>query len=78
MEEKAKETLKRFFTITTAVFDLHHTMQLALGGSSENKSYMHQLHEQAKEEMSKENPDANFIDDLLGLIETETKACKNN
>lgn len=70
--EKKIATLKQYFTITVAAFEIQHTIKMAFGFKC-RKSYIHLLHIKAKEEIEKENPDLNVVYKYLKIIENETK-----
>lgn len=74
--ENIIETLRKFFTISVAAFEMQHTISTAFGYKW-HKSYMHMLHLIAKEEIAKEEPDLNKIDTLLAMIEdcAEANVC---
>ena len=71
--DKIIDTLRKFFAISVAAFEMQHTISLAFGYKG-NKSYMHLLHLSAKEEIDKENPDLTIIDKYLAMMEY---ACDN-
>jgi hypothetical protein len=77
--EKTIDTLRKFFTISVAAFEMQHTVRIAFGYKG-HKSYMHNLHLLAKEELEKDNPDMNTIDKYLAIMEgsagTETETTK--
>jgi hypothetical protein len=66
--DKKIDTLRKFFTISVAAFEMQHTISIAFGFKG-HKSYMHMLHLNAKEEIEKEEPDLNKIDTLFAMME---------
>lgn len=71
MENKI-DALRKFFKISVAAFDMYHTVRTALG-SNVGKTYMHELHLQAKKEIEKAEPDLSKIGDLLAIMERWTE-----
>ncbi len=66
--ESKIDSLRKFFAISVAAFEMQHTISIAFGFNG-NKSYMHNLHLTAKEEIGKESPDLSKIDMLLAAME---------
>lgn len=62
------EVLRKFFTVTTAAFEMQYTIS-NIFGNKRNKSFMHKLHIKAKEEVFKDEPDMIVIDRFLQMIE---------
>lgn len=62
------DTLRKFFTISVAAFEMQHTISTAFGFKG-HKSNMHMLHLKAKKEIEKEQPNFNKIDALLEMME---------
>jgi len=75
MEENNIKILKRFFTISVAAFEMQHTVSIAFGYKGD-KSYMHNLHITALEEINKENPNQKVMDNLLLMIENHANKNK--
>lgn len=67
--DKKIETLRKFFAVTVAAFEMQHTILTAFGYKG-TKSYMHLLHINAQEEIEKEHPDLNVIDKYLAMMES--------
>jgi hypothetical protein len=74
-EENKIKTLKQFFDISVAAFEMQHSVSKAFGYSG-HKSYMHTLHINAKEEINKEEPSLEKMDIFLSMMERE--ASKGN
>ena len=67
MDDKIN-TLRKFFIISVAAFEMQHMIGAEFGLKA-HKSYMHNLHLIAKEEIEKDVPDLNKIDTLLAMME---------
>jgi len=70
--QKSVDTLRKFFTVTVAAFEMHHSISLVFGNKGDI-SDMHHLHLIAKEEIEKVDPDLAKIDNLLSMMEDLTK-----
>lgn len=74
MENQAlNKTLKQFFTVSVAAFEMQRTVIIALGGKY-HMSNMHSLHLEAQEEMDQDNPDMERIESLLERMEYLAKS----
>jgi len=77
MNEKNIDTLRKFFAVTVAAFEMQYAISVAFGYKG-TKSYMHLLHINAKEEIEKEHPDLTVIDKYLAMMEMRTNDRLNN
>jgi len=71
-DEKKIESLKQFFAVSVAAFEMMHSMRVAYGYKGD-KGFIHKLHLIAKAEIEKEHPDINKINVLLSLMEDEAE-----
>jgi hypothetical protein len=71
-EQKTIKTLKQFFAISVAAFEMQHSISKAFGYLGA-KSYLHLLHLNAQEEINKEKPSLEKIDKFLAMMETAAK-----
>lgn len=74
-EEKTIEVLRKFFIVSTSAFEMQHKIAEAFGNFT-SKSDMYYLHLLAKNELGKENPNIEKIDELLELMELEAEKTK--
>jgi len=74
MAEKQKKikVLKQFFTISVAAFEMQHTICKAFD-CLVTKSDMHLLHLIAQEEINKEKPSLEKMDEFLAMMEETAK-----
>lgn len=78
MSTNRLETLRKFFRISTAVFDFQRTIMTAIGQHPSLPTYMETLHRQALVEAEKENPNMELIDKLLEQMELTAIENKEN
>tara|TARA_R110002049_G_scaffold191355_1_gene360294 strand:- start:727 stop:1023 length:297 start_codon:yes stop_codon:yes gene_type:complete len=79
-QEQNIKTLRIFFNVTVAAFEMQHSVLLAIGQPSV-KSEVFLLNLRAQEEINKENPDLEKVDKiietLVSITETTNKIPKN-
>ena len=73
-KEKHIKTIKQFFAISVAAFEMRESIRSAFGIKG-SKSFMHCLHLKALDEINKSDPDMNKISVYL---ETMEKVAKRN
>tara|TARA_R110002096_G_C14018656_1_gene669804 strand:- start:62 stop:325 length:264 start_codon:yes stop_codon:yes gene_type:complete len=71
-EQKTIKTLKKFFAISVAAFEMQNSVSKAFGYLG-TKSYMHLLHLNAQEEINKEKPNLEKINKFLAMMESAAK-----
>ena len=74
-EDKKIKVLRRFFTISASSFEMQHTIAKSFGYLG-TRSFMHTLHLAALNEINKENPNLETVDNLIVMMESSIENTK--
>ena len=73
LDKKTIETLKKFFTLSTAAFQFMHIVTKTFNSGKVNISTMETLHYWMLDELNNENPSKTYINHLLANMEKLAK-----